>query len=88
MRAVVNEWLIWAIKRAKDLDDLESFQRLIRRYNSLNGLEGDASGINNSRGAIVIEFSSDPETLKKQIAEMRRKAEAANAQDITPEVEP
>jgi hypothetical protein len=30
-------------------------------------------------------FNSDPETLKKQAAELRRKAEAANAIDITPE---
>lgn len=80
-RAIVNEWLIWGINKAKDENSLKAFAMLIRRYNALNGLEGDQTG-SSARPPIQINFNSDPETLKKKIEEMRQKAAAANAQDV------
>lgn len=80
-KAMVNEWLIWGINKAKNDGSLKAFALLIRRYNALNGLEGDESG-QGSRPAININFSADPEILKKQIEEMRQKAAASNAQDV------
>jgi hypothetical protein len=80
LRAVVSEWLIKGIKYAWDQKDLDNYQRLIRRFNNLNGLEGDQS-VDSSRPAVVINFSADPEVLKKQIDELRKRAQAANAVD-------
>jgi hypothetical protein len=64
-----------------DVDD-EVLLKLIKEYNELNGLKDLDASSSSSRPAININFNSDPETLKKQIDELRRKAEAANAQDI------
>lgn len=80
-RAVVNEWLVKGIKKAWEANDMDNYQRLIRRYNALNGLESDTTGTG-SRPPITIAFKADRETLEKQIQEMRQKAAAAQAEDI------
>lgn len=68
------------VDRVLDADENIALSRLIKEYNELNGLKGpDAS--NGARAPIQITFNSDPEILKKQIEEMRKKAAAANAQD-------
>jgi hypothetical protein len=82
-RAVVSEWLMWGIEFAKQQKDLYNMHLLIKRYNVLNGLEGDQSTVPVDRPAIVMNFNSDPETLRKQIEEMRKAAEKII--DITPE---
>lgn len=81
-RAMVNEWLIKGINKAWQDESLKAYAMLIRRYNAVNGLEGDQAGALQEKPAIIINFNADPETLKKQQAELRRKAEAANAKDI------
>lgn len=80
-RAIVSDWLIKGIKYAWDHKDMDNYQRLIRRYNVLNGLEGDKDQLPSDRPAIAVIFNADPETLKKQADEMRRKSLEANAQD-------
>lgn len=80
-RAMVNEWLIKGIEKAWKDESMKAYAMLIRRYNALNGLEGDTSGAA-ARPPIQINFTSDPEVLKKKIEEMRQKAAAAQAQDI------
>jgi hypothetical protein len=80
-KAIVNEWLIWGINKAKKDGSLKAFALLIRRYNALNALEGDQSA-SGARPPIQIVFDSDPQTLKNQMDELRRKAEAANAKDV------
>jgi hypothetical protein len=84
-RAMVNEWLIWGIKKAKEDQSLKAYALLIMRYNALNNLEGDQAGQRAEKPAITINFSADPEVLKKQQEELRRRSEAANATDITHE---
>lgn len=80
-RAIVNEWLIKGIEKAWKEESLKAYAMLIRRYNALNGLEGDTTGAV-ARPAIAINFNTDPEVLRKQIEEMRQKAAAAQAEDV------
>ena len=81
-KAISSEWLVKGIKKAWEDEDMDNYQRLIRRYNALNGLENDQENAVPKKEATPIVFSSDPETLKQQIADMRRKAEKANAQSV------
>jgi hypothetical protein len=87
-KAIVSEWLLKAIKHAWEKRENEfflgQFQALIRRYNKLNGLEDDQA-VPAERPAVQINFSSDPEVLRKQAEDLRRKFENVDAQDITPE---
>ena len=82
-RAITGEWLMKAIQYAWEKKDLDSYANLILRYNKLFGLESDTDSESIAeRQAIQITFSSDPETLKKEMQDLRRKAESANAQDV------
>jgi len=84
-RAISSEILLNMIKQTKDKNKHMSAARLIKEYNELNDLKNHEDSDLNSWRPITIIFNADPETLKKQAAELRRKAEAANATDITTE---
>lgn len=84
-RAIVNEWIVKGIERCWESKDMEGYAKLIARYNKVNGLEGADAADPGKWAPIAVNFNADPETLKKQAAELRRKAEAANAVDVTPE---
>lgn len=85
MRAMSNEWLVNAIQKAWKKGKLISLARLVKEYNELNDLKNHDSVDPTAWKPPTIVFDADPETLKKQIEEMRRRAERANAIDITPE---
>lgn len=68
-KARISAVLLDLIKKASDADDLDNAQRLIRRYNAVNGLEDDIK-TQLPRPAITINFNADPDTLKKQAAEL------------------
>jgi hypothetical protein len=65
----ISEVLLDLIRTAKAYNDLDNAQRLIRRYNAVNGLEDDIK-TQLPRPAITINFNADPETLKKQAADL------------------
>jgi hypothetical protein len=67
----ISEVLLDLIRAAKAISDLDNAQRLIRRYNAVNGLE-DNIKTQLPRAPITINFNSDPETLKKQAAELMK----------------
>lgn len=70
------------VDRNLDADDNLALARLIKEYNELNGLKDLNALPASARPPITLNFNADPDTLKKQIEEMRRKATAANAQDV------
>lgn len=83
-RAIMSEILLKQIKIATDKKKLLSLARLVKEFNELNDLKNHGTGPREWKPIVVV-FDSDPETLKKQAAELRRKAEAANAEDINHE---
>jgi hypothetical protein len=85
MRAISNEWLINAIHKAVKKNKHISAARLIKEYNELNDLKNHDVKDPAQWKPVAITFDADPETLKRQIAEMRRRADQANAVDVTPE---
>lgn len=82
-RAIANEILLNLISKCIAKNKFMSAARLIKEYNELNDLKNHIDGKEAPKAPIFINFSSDPETLKKQIEEMRRKAEAAQATDTS-----
>jgi hypothetical protein len=68
-KARISNILLDLIEIAKANKDLDNAQRLIRRYNAVNGLEDDIK-TQLPRPAITINFNADEETLKKQAAEL------------------
>jgi hypothetical protein len=85
MRAMSNEWLQNAIQKAWKKGKLISLARLVKEYNELNDLKNHDTVDPARWKPQVIVFNADPDTLKKQMEEMRKRAERANAIDITPE---
>jgi hypothetical protein len=85
MRAMSNEWLVNAISKAMKKGKHISAARLIKEYNELNDLKNHDVADPGRWKPQTIVFNADPETLKKQMEEMRKRAERANAIDITPE---
>jgi len=67
----ISTILLDLIEVAKDAGDLDNAQKLIRRYNAVNGLEDDIK-IHTPRPAITINFNSDEETLKRQADELMK----------------
>ena len=82
-KAVVSEWLLRALEYAWKEKDLQSFERLVNRYNKVNGLEESDEIAGENRAPIMINFKASPEVLKRQIEEMRKKAENTQAEDIS-----
>jgi hypothetical protein len=91
-RAIMSELLLNRINRLikykdpdtgeiHDVGDDEVLVKLIKEYNELNGLKDNNTMASAERVVVNLNFNSDPEKLKEQIAEMRRRAESANAQD-------
>lgn len=72
-KARISAILLDMIKKASDENDLDNAQRLIRRYNAVNGLEEDIR-TQVPRPAITINFNADPDTLKKQAADLMQGA--------------
>lgn len=67
----ISEVLLDLIRTAKAYGDLDNAQRLIRRYNAVNGLEDDIK-TQLPRAPITINFNADPETLRKQALELMK----------------
>lgn len=84
-RAISSDILLNLISETKKKGKHMSAARLIKEYNELNDLKNHEDSDPKSWRPITIIFNADPETLKKQAAELRRKAEAAHATDITTE---
>jgi len=84
-RAISSEILLNAIHDCVKKKKHMSAARLIKEYNELNDLKNHANTDPKEWKPINISFSGDPETLKKQLAELRKRAQDQNAVDITPE---
>ncbi|HMG92607.1 MAG TPA: hypothetical protein VK589_21265 [Chryseolinea sp.] len=84
-RAISSEILLNAIREAVKKRKHMSAARLIKEYNELNDLKNHSNTDAKDWKPATIIFDADPETLKKQMNELRKKAQAANAIDITPE---
>lgn len=98
-KARISAVLLELIEKAKELGEkcsdigeydtaakhFDSASKLIRRYNAVNGIETDLRS-QTPRAPIVINFNSDPETLKKQASElMKGVAQDADFEDLTSE---
>lgn len=68
-KARISTILLDLIETAKRQGDLDNAQRLIRRYNAVNGLEDPLKTLV-PRPPITIVFSADEEVLKKQAEEL------------------
>lgn len=86
-RAISSEILLNSIHACVKAKKHMSAARLIKEYNELNDLKNHENKDPREWKPITIIFDADPETLKKQLAELRKRAQAANAVDITPESE-
>lgn len=86
-RAISSEILLDAIREAVKKKKHMSAARLIKEYNELNDLKNHSNEDPQKWKPITIVFDADPETLKEQMNKLRKRAEAANATDITPEGE-
>jgi len=85
LRAISNDILINAINKAKRQGKLMSLARLIKEYNELNDLKNHTDENGDHWRPTTIIFNSDPETLRKQTEELRKRADQANNTiDITP----
>lgn len=84
-RTIIAEILFNAMAIALEKKDLDSLAKLTRRYTAVTGLELHVGKDVETQEPIPIKFVGDPEALKLQIAEARRKVEALHAQDIQPE---
>lgn len=81
-RAVMNEILLNTIKECQDKKKHMSMARLIKEYVTMNNLNNHAPDDPTRRPAVTVTFQADPEVLKQQQKELRRRAEQANAQDV------
>lgn len=72
-KARISTILLDLIETANRLGDLDNAQRLIRRYNAVNGLEDPLKTLV-PRPPITIVFSADEEVLKKQAEELMQGA--------------
>jgi hypothetical protein len=82
-RAISSEILLNCLHDAIKKKRFMSAARLIKEYNELNDLKNHSDG--NEPGEwkpIRITLNGDPETLRKQVEVLRRKAEKVNAVDI------
>lgn len=86
-RAVSSDILLNAIAECKKSKKHMSLARLVKEYNELNDLKNHENKDPREWKPITIIFDADPETLKKQLTELRKRAQSANAVDITPESE-
>jgi hypothetical protein len=80
-RIILEHWVVNAIKKANKENDTANLEKLFRRYSKINKLEDDDDDKKPERPPIQINFNADPDTLKKQQEELRKKAMVANAQD-------
>lgn len=83
-KSIIAEILFNAISYAWKEKDLKSLEKLVKRYNAVRGLE-ETGGSDVAWTPIVINLKADPETLKKQMEDLRRRAEAANSTEVSPE---
>lgn len=84
-RAISSEILLNTIREAVKKKKHMSAARLIKEYNELNDLKNHSNEDPKGWRPAAIIFDADPETLKEQMNKLRKRAEAANATDITPE---
>lgn len=73
-RAIMSNLLETVIRKAVAKGEFKAVDKLILRYDKINGLsiekeDGMAEFMKNKKAAVFV-FSADPETLKKQAAEM------------------
>jgi hypothetical protein len=68
-KARISSILLELIETAKTTGDLDNAQRLIRRYNAINGLEEDIK-TQLPRAPITIVFTAEEAILKKQAEEL------------------
>lgn len=74
-RAISEEWITKGIKKAWDKQDLLAYERLIRRFNRVNGLENEenpvADWVKNQKPVAVI-ITADPKQLEKDAAALMK----------------
>lgn len=74
-RAISEEWTVKGIKKAWDNGDLLSYERLIRRYNRINGLENEENPLSEwikNQKPVAVLITADPKELEKAAAELMK----------------
>lgn len=74
-RAIAEEWITKGIKKAWDTGDLLSYERLIRRFNRVNGLENEENPMSEwikKQKPVAVVITADPKELEKMAADLMR----------------
>ncbi len=85
-KAISEELILKGIKKAWDTENLDAYERLITRFNKVNGLENEENPIGDwmkRQKPIAIVFSSDENVLKKQADDLMRGIEDITFEDVT-----
>lgn len=76
---IAEEWIVKGLKKAWENDDLDNYNRLLRRYNALNGLEDQTAPLE-PRPPITVVFTNNPDALLKQAEDLMQGTQ--DTQDI------
>lgn len=74
-RAISEEWTIKAMKKAERKGDLLALERLIRRYNRINGLELEENPMREwikKQKPVAVVITADPKELEKMAADLMK----------------
>ena len=90
-RAIMNHLLENMIRKTIAREDLKTAEKLILRYDKLNGLSVEKENplgefIKTQKPAMIV-FNADPETLRKQAEELMKDVEDVDHEEIN-ETEP